>query len=49
MHWEKARDSMPVTESGIVKLVNELQPWNAPALMLVTKGGMVRLVKEVQY
>ena len=40
---------MWVTDSGIVRLVKELQFWNAPIWIQVTDSGIVRLIKELQF
>ena len=39
---------MWVTESGMVKLVKELQSRKVQSPMWVTEFGMVKLVKELQ-
>ena len=39
---------MWVTEFGMVKFANELQPSKAPSPMWVTESGMVKLDKDWQ-
>ena len=39
---------MLVTESGIVTLTSDEQPWNAHSPILVTESGIVMLVSDEQ-
>jgi len=44
----KVEASMAVTDSGMIKLVKELQLLKAPAPMAVIDSGIAKLVKELQ-